>query len=230
MIQPLLLFRDDYLYNLLMTYSAYIFDLDGTLLDTLPDLVRLTNMVLDQYGWPQRTQDEILSFVGDGGRVLVRRAAPADTCDAEIEEAFAKWRELYPEYGHALTHPFAGVPEMLEQLKARGIKLGVLSNKFDAAAQEVIAHHFPGMFDLVRGECEEIPRKPDPRGLRRMIEQMGVKPQQVVYVGDTGTDVQVAREVGAFPVGVTWGYRPVAELQAAGARRLVDDPHDLLLL
>ncbi len=213
-----------------MTYRAYIFDLDGTLLNTLPDLVRLTNMVLERHGWPQRTQDEILGFVGDGGRVLVRRAAPGDACDAEIEEAFAQWQELYPTYGHALTQPYQGVPEALEQLKARGAKLGVLSNKFDAAAQEVIANHFPGVFDVVRGECKEIPRKPDPRGLLHMIAQLGMEPRHVAYVGDSGTDIQVARESGAFPVGVTWGYRPVAELQAAGARHLVDHPHDLVLL
>lgn len=213
-----------------MSYQAYIFDLDGTLLDTLPDLVRLTNMVLERYGWPQRSRDEVLSYVGDGGRVLLRRAAPAGVDQAQVDEAFGFWQELYPEYGHALTKPYAGMEELLSQLKDRGVKLGVLSNKFDAAVKDVIATHFPGMFDVARGECEEIPRKPDPRGLLSMIGHMGVDPSQVVYVGDSGTDMAVAIAAGALPVGVSWGYRPVDELRAAGAARIVDDPADLAVL
>lgn len=213
-----------------MTYAAYIFDLDGTLLNTLPDLVRLTNMVLEQHGWPQRTQDEILSYVGDGGRMLLRRAAPAQAADDEVDQAFVRWQELYPTFGHALTEPYADMPETLAQLKAQGAKLGVLSNKFDEAAREVIARHFPGTFDIVRGECAEIPRKPDPRGLQRMIELLGVVPQQVAYVGDSGTDMNVAVKAGAFPVGVSWGYRPLCELEGAGAQAVIDSPRDLLRL
>ena len=213
-----------------MAYAAYIFDLDGTLLDTLPDLVRLTNMVLDQRGWPQRTREQVLSYVGDGGRVLLRRAAPAGIPEEEVADAFAQWQALYPTYGHALPSPYDGIPETLVQLKARGAKLGVLSNKFDSAVQEVIARHFPGIFELARGECAEIPRKPDPRGLLSMLGQLDVQPAQTAYVGDSGTDMQVACAAGAFPVGVTWGYRPAAELQAAGAQRLIDTPAQLPLL
>ena len=213
-----------------MTYSAYIFDLDGTLLDTLPDLVRLTNMVLERYGWPQRTSDEILGFVGDGGRVLLRRAVPPHATEEEIDSAFELWRELYPVRGHEFTKPYSGIPEVLEELKNRGAKLGVLSNKFDAAAQEVIADNLPNTFDLVRGEAPDVPRKPDPRGLQRMIDQLGVKPAEVAYVGDSGTDMKVASSVGAFPVGVSWGYRPVTELEDAGAKAVIDTPSALLLL
>lgn len=211
-----------------MGFAAYIFDLDGTLLDTLPDLVRLTNMVLDQHGWPQRTTGEILSYVGDGGRVLLRRAAPPNAPEKQVEEAFAHWQELYPTYGHALTKPYMGIPEALAQLKANGAKLGVLSNKFDAAVKEVIAHHFPSLFDLARGECTEIPRKPDPRGLQHMLRQLGVKPAEAAYVGDSGTDMQVANAAGTFAIGVTWGYRPATELQQAGAQRIITAPEALL--
>ena len=216
------------LFTSTMTYAAYIFDLDGTLLDTLPDLVRLTNMVLDQHGWPQRTRDEILSYVGDGGRVLLRRAAPHEVSDEQVGQAFAHWQELYPTYGHALTKPYEGISEVLAQLKRQGAKLGVLSNKFDAAVKEVIAHHFPEVFDLARGECDEIPRKPDPRGLQCMMQQLGVQANQVAYVGDSGTDMQVACATGVLSIGVTWGYRPAAELEAAGASRLIDVPTELL--
>ena len=214
----------------LMTYAAYIFDLDGTLLNTLPDLVRLTNMVLEQREWPQRTEGEILSYVGNGGRMLLKRAAPEWASEAEIEEAFVEWQKLYPTYGHALTEPYEGIPETLAQLKAKGAKLGVLSNKFDEAAQEVIARHFPGLFDVVRGECAEIPRKPDPRGLQNMLAQMGITPQQLAYVGDSDTDMRVAVAVGALPVGVSWGYRPVKELEEAGAQTVINSPEELLAL
>lgn len=213
-----------------ITYSAYVFDLDGTLLDTLPDLVRLTNMVLEGQGWPSRTRDEILSYVGDGGRMLLRRAAPADAQESAIDQAFAAWQELYPEYGHALTRPYAGMPGVLAQLKERGAKLGVLSNKFDAAAKDVVEEHFPGLFHVVRGECEEIPRKPDPRGLRFMLDQLNVAPGQMAYVGDSGSDMTVAAAVGALPVGVSWGYRPLEELREAGAALIVNDPSELALL
>lgn len=213
-----------------MAYKAYIFDLDGTLLDTLPDLVRLANMVLDRRGWPQRTRDEVLSYVGGGGRVLLRRAAPAEADEAEVDAMFEVWRELYPVYGHELTKPYAGVEEALSQLKERDVKLGVLSNKFDAAVKDVIALHFPGVFDVARGECEEIPRKPDPRGLLSVIEQMGVEPSQVAYIGDSGSDMTVAIAAGADPIGVSWGYRPVEELLEAGAVRVVDNPSELAVL
>ena len=210
-----------------MSYSAYIFDLDGTLLDTLPDLVRLTNMVLEERGWPTRTHDEILSFVGNGGRNLLGRAAPHDAPEGEVDEAFARWQELYPAYGHELTKPYEGIPETLARLKERGAKLGVLSNKFDAAARSVIEEHFPGLFDLVCGECVEIPRKPDPTGLKKMMENLGVAPAEVAYVGDSTTDVEVARRAGTSAIAVAWGYRSAAELDAAGPDRFIFSPADL---
>lgn len=213
-----------------MAYQAYIFDLDGTLLNTLPDLVRLTNMVLSERGWPERTSDEILSFVGKGGRNLIGRAAPAGTPDEQLDEAFERWRELYPTYGHSMTKPYEGIPEVLEQLKARGAKLGVLSNKFDAATQAVTAEHFPGVFHLVRGECEEIPRKPDPAGLQFMMGQLGIQPADVLYVGDSGSDVETALRANVAPAAVSWGYRSRDVLKAAGAETIIDAPADLLAL
>ena len=212
-----------------MAYGAYIFDLDGTLLDTLPDLVRLTNMVLNEFGWPERTRDEILGFVGNGGRVLLGRAAPAGTPDEELDEAFTRWRALYPVYGHELTEPYKGIPEVLSRMKAAGAKLGVLSNKFDAAAQAVIAEQFPCVFHLVRGECEEIPRKPNPAGLRFMMGQLGVGPNDVLYVGDSATDVETAHRAGVACVAVSWGYQSSGALRAAGATTIIDNPFDLLV-
>ena len=206
-----------------MRFQAYIFDLDGTLLDTLPDLVRLTNMVLEQRCWPERTTAEILSFVGDGGRVLLERAAPAGTTAPELDAAFAQWRELYPTYGHALTKPYDGIPEMLERLKCNGVKLGVLSNKFDAAVRSVIGEHFPGTFDLARGECEGVPRKPDPTGLLNMLRDLGVAPADCAYIGDSQSDIETARAAGTFAIAVTWGYQ-----QPTGADQTITHPIQLL--
>ena len=211
-----------------MLYPAYIFDLDGTLLNTLGDLVRLTNKVLDNFGWPARSRDEILNYVGNGGRALLAKAVPAGVEDEEIDRAFKYWQELYPEYGHAFTVPYDGIPEMLAQLKAGGAKLGVLSNKFDGAVQDVIAHHFPGLFDAVRGEGPDTPRKPDPTGLRRMAADLGVKCNEIIYVGDSPSDMETALNAGAYPVGVSWGYRSVESLASAKAGCVIDAPHDLL--
>ena len=210
-----------------MTYDAYIFDLDGTLLDTLPDLVNITNMALAEYGMPARTRDEINSFVGNGGRALLGKAVSPGTEDAVVDEIFAYWRALYPEYGHKYTKPYEGMPEALAQLKADGAKLGVLSNKFDAAAKAVIAEHYPGVFDSVQGEGPDTPRKPDPTGLRAMLDAFGVKPEHVAYVGDSGSDMAVAHAVGCLAVGVTWGYRSASDLQTAGADVLIDAPFQL---
>lgn len=212
-----------------MTNRAYIFDLDGTLLDTLPDLVRLTNMVLEERGWPTRSSAEILSYVGDGGRMLLTRAAPSDTASDQIDEAFAVWQELYPTYGHALTKPYEDIPQTLSLLKQKGMRLGVLSNKFDAAAQSVITEHFPGVFDIVRGECEDIPRKPDPRGLEYMMRQLDVLPEQTVYVGDSPSDIATAQAAGVVSVGVAWGYRSAADLEAAGATRIATEPSEIIV-
>ena len=213
-----------------MKFAAFLFDLDGTLLNTLPDLVALTNMVLEEHGMPLRTSDEVNSFVGSGARMLLKRAAARDTSDEELDGILARWKELYPEHGHKYTKPYDGMPETLMDLKRHGAKLGVLSNKFDAATQDVIGRHFPGVFDMVRGECAEIPRKPDPTGLLYMADELGVKPSDVAYVGDSGSDMTVALAAGACPIGVSWGYRSVDVLRAAGAARIIDHPHQLVSL
>ena len=210
-----------------MKYTTYIFDLDGTLLNTLPDLVRLTNMVLEERGWPVRTREEILSFVGNGGRVLLGRAAPSSAEASEIDDAFIRWKELYPTYGHALTKPYDGIPELLARLRAKGARLGVLSNKFDGATKQVIGEHFPNTFDIVRGESADTPRKPDPTGLLRMIDELGATIETAVLVGDSTTDIATANAAGVASIGVSWGYQPRESLVAEGAQRIVETPSDI---
>lgn len=208
--------------------DAVVFDLDGTLLNTLPDLVALTNAVLDACGYPQRTADEVLSFVGSGVKALIRLAVPSDASDADVERASSLWQEMYPDYGHKLTRPYDGIPEMLAQLKSTGVALGVLSNKFDAGVRDVIGSFLPGVFDIAHGESPEYPRKPDPTGLLRMLGELGTTPQRCVFVGDSFNDVNVARSSGAYSVAVSWGYTDLPTLKTLGAASIINAPGELL--
>lgn len=209
-------------------FDTFIFDLDGTLLDTLPDLVSLTNRALREEGFPERTEQEVLSFVGGGVQVLMRRAVPEGTDPAKVEEAVDRWRVLYSECGIALTKPYEGVVEVLSALKERGKKLAVLSNKFDGGVQDLMPLFFPDTFDAAHGESADIPRKPDPTGLLFTMDEIGADPETTAYVGDSGSDMQTARNAGVFALGVSWGYRPEEELLEEGADAIVRDPSGIL--
>ena len=212
-------------------FDAVVFDLDGTILDTLPDLVELTNAVMRAGGFPTHTTEEVLTYVGGGIDVLLQRALPHGTSPEDIAACRKLWVELYPQYGYELTKPYPGMDAALAQMKAAGLKLGVLSNKFDGAAREVVETYFPQTFDLVRGESTITPRKPDPTGLLAMIADLGTIPKRTAYVGDSGaTDMAVARFAGAYAIGVTWGYQPAETLIEHGARVLVDSPAQLVEL
>lgn len=211
-------------------FDAVVFDLDGTLLDTLPDLVELTNATLCACGYPERTHDEILSFVGSGVKALIRLAVPLEVSDDAVESASDCWKRLYPSYGYKLTRPYQGIVETLERLKEDGVKLAVLSNKFDGAAKEVIGAFLPGLFDSVHGESLDFPRKPDPTGLNKLLEELGVSAERCVFVGDSSNDTRVARAAGAYAVGVTWGYGDASVLRENGADLIIDRPEELLAL
>ena len=210
------------------TFDAFIFDLDGTLLDTLPDLVVLTNTALREQGFPERTREEVHGFVGGGAEALIRQAVPPEATPEQREATLVRWRELYPLIGLNLTKPFPGILETLGVLSAAGARLGVLSNKFDAAVHDVIEHFIPGVFDVMHGECEEIPRKPDPTGLLRTMGELGVSPERVLYVGDSYNDVMTARNAGVTMAAATWGYTPIETLRALAPDFLLNDPRELL--
>ena len=210
------------------TFDTFIFDLDGTLLDTLPDLVELTNAALNEQGFPSRTTDEIHSFVGNGARALMYQAVPADATTEQAEAAMRRWMELYPVIGNKLTEPYPHIEEALAELAARGINLGVLSNKFDQGVHDVIDAYLPGMFHVKHGECADIPRKPDPTGLLRSIAELGSTPDRTAYVGDSPGDVAVSRNAGTFAIGVAWGYHHADDLRAAGADVVRGDARERL--
>ncbi|MGI6045802.1 MAG: HAD family hydrolase [Eggerthellaceae bacterium] len=208
-------------------FTTFVFDLDGTLLNTLPDLVELTNHVLTEAGYPTRTQEEILSFVGNGVRSLMSQAVPLDADPYKVERVTNRWKSMYESYDH-LTCVYEGMEETLQKMAAMGVRMAVLSNKFDAASKTVIRKHLPGLFELVYGECEKIPRKPNPLGLETVIQELGVQKKDVVFVGDSVNDIDVAHNAGVCSIGVSWGYQDVSRLVAHDAGYIIHEPYELL--
>ena len=210
------------------TFDAFVFDCDGTILDTLPDLVVITNAALRECGYPEHTVEEIKTYVGNGVKALMYQAVPADTPPDAADAALACWKRLHPELEGRLTKPYPGIPETLAELRARGAKTAVLSNKFDEGVQQVIGEFLPGLFDVAHGECERIPRKPDPTGLLLTLSELGVAPDRAAYVGDSPGDIAVARNAGTFAIAVSWGYHSREEMEAAHPDVIVDTAEDFL--
>lgn len=210
--------------------TTIIFDLDGTLLNTLGDLRAAANTALRLRGLPPRSMEEIRRFVGNGVRNLMRRCLPVGSSDEEIDAALADFKRYYADHLCDTTVPYDGIPELLSILRKRGMKVAVLSNKLDSASQELIQRYFRGKVDVVFGEHEGVPRKPDPTSCRMVMEQLGVRPAEVLYVGDSGVDMQTARNAGLTAVGVTWGFRSREELIENGADMLADLPIQILMM
>ena len=207
---------------------AVIFDLDGTLLNTLGDLRAATNHALEVRGLPPHSMEEIRQFIGNGIRLLICRAMPEGTPEAEIDAALDDFKAYYAAHIHDRTVPYDGIPQLLTALRKRGIQVAVLSNKIDSASQQLIEYFFPGKTDVVFGEHVGVPRKPDPTSCRMVMQQLGVQPEQVLYVGDSGTDIQTAKNAGLYAVGVTWGFRSKEVLLKYGADVLVHRPEQIL--
>lgn len=207
---------------------AVIFDLDGTLLNTLGDLRAATNHALEVRGLPPHSMEEIRQFIGNGIRLLICRAMPEGTPETEIDAALDDFKAYYAAHIHDRTVPYDGIPQLLTALRKRGIKVAVLSNKIDSASQQLIEYFFPGKTDVVFGEHVGVPRKPDPTSCRMVMQQLGVQPEQVLYVGDSGTDMQTAKNAGLYAVGVTWGFRSKEVLLEYGADILVHRPEQIL--
>lgn len=210
-----------------MMYQAVLFDLDGTLTNTLEDIAFAMNRALRLHGLPEHPVDAYRYMVGDGAKVLARRAAgEREEMAGEVQRTYQAY---YQEHNLDRTRPYRGIPELLEVLQARGVKLCVFSNKPHADTCRVVGHFFPQIrFAVVRGQVEGIPVKPDPAGALAVAEEAGVAPGDFLYLGDTNVDMCCALRAGMHPVGVTWGFRTAEELLAAGAERLLNEPLELL--
>lgn len=213
-----------------MTIRAVLFDLDGTLLDTLSDIGEAMNAALVELGYPPHPLDSYKRFVGDGVEVLARRALPAEHRDEEaVHACVAGMRRVYQVRADVDTRPYDGIPELLEVLRERGLALAVLSNKPDDLTRVVIDRYFGARcFDDVVGARAGVPHKPDPAAALEIAHRLSVKPSRFLYVGDTDTDMRTALAAGMCPVGAAWGFRSVDELTRNGARFIAETPKDVL--
>lgn len=211
-------------------YSVYIFDLDGTLLDTLGDLAAAVNYALRKYGLSEHSIDDVRSFVGNGVRVLMQRAVPEGEANPLFEEVLAAFRSYYLEHSLDTTRPYDGIPELLAELRRRGCHTAVVSNKFDAATKELCRYFFADTIEVAVGEheAEGIRKKPAPDTVEEALRQLGVTKEGAVYVGDSDVDILTAHNAGLPCISVLWGFRSREFLQANGATTFVTSPLQLL--
>lgn len=211
-------------------YDTYIFDLDGTLLDTLDDLAAAVNYALRQHGMPEHTREDVRRFVGNGVRLLMIRAIPDGEDNPLFEATFQTFRKYYMEHSLDTTRPYDGIPELLGELRARGKRVAVVSNKFYAATSELCHHFFPDTVEVAIGEheAEGIRKKPAPDTVKEAFRQLGVDSRNAVYVGDSDVDLQTARNAGLPCISVLWGFRDRAFLEAHGATTFVTTPEEIL--
>lgn len=215
----------------MITYSTYIFDLDGTLLDTLGDLASSVNYALRMHNMPEHSLEDIRRFVGNGVRKLMERAVPQGAKNPCFDETFATFRQYYMQHSLDTTRPYAGIPETLEALKARGCHLAVVSNKMMAATQALCSHFFPDTIEVAIGEheAEGIRKKPAPDTVMAALKSLGVGKEQAVYVGDSDVDIETARNSGMPCISVLWGFRDRDFLKQNGAETFISAPSELLL-
>jgi len=215
------------------TTRAVLFDLDGTLMDTLGDIAAAMNAVLSANGFPRHPVNAYRHFVGDGMETLVRRTVPEPLSvdDAVVSRCLAAMKDEYRARMYDTTSPYPGIPELLGELAARGLALAVFSNKPDNFTREMTARYFGGTpFVRVLGLSDGIPRKPDPSGALLIAREAGISPASFLYLGDTATDMMTARGAGMVPVGAAWGFRGERELLEHGARHIVHIPWEVLRL
>ena len=211
-------------------YSTYIFDLDGTLLDTLADLAASCNYALRTHGMPEHSIDDVRRFVGNGVRKLMERAIPDGEANPDFEATFATFREYYMHHSLDTTKPYPGIMDTLVELKARGCRLAVVSNKMMAATVELCKHFFPDTIEVAIGEneAEGIKKKPAPDTVLAALKQLGVSGEDVVYVGDSDVDLATARNSGLPCISVLWGFRDRDFLLDHGATTFITSPKELL--
>lgn len=213
-----------------MAKKAVVFDLDGTLLDSIEDLADSMNAVMDTLGLFSYSIEDYKSFVGDGPDILVTRSLPVDRRD---EHTIRKGTELvgneYKRRWADKSKPYPGIIELLIELRRKGLKIGVLSNKRHDFTEMVITHFFPGFsFDAVEGSGNKFPKKPDPSGALDIAKRFGLKPEEIIYCGDSDTDMKTAKSAGMLAIGALWGFRTSAELLECGAYAVIEKPSDIL--
>ena len=196
-----------------MKYRLAIFDLDGTVLNTLEDLAAATNAALEMHGFPRHSVEDVRRFVGNGVARLIRRAVPEGTDEAECARVLDDFKTYYRDHVNIHTRPYDGIPALLASLRRAGMHVAINSNKFDAALQSLCRMHFSGLYDCAAGESAVTPRKPDPTAALRIMEALNVLPEETIYIGDSGVDLETARNAGTDAAWVSWGFRRRDEMQ-----------------
>lgn len=210
--------------------KGILFDLDGTLLDTLDDLTAAVNVALEEFGYPLRSKAEVRRFVGNGVRRLMEQAVPQGLSGEDFEACFQAMRAYYADHNNVHTAPYPGVVEMLKELKNREIPMALVSNKPEGPVADLAGLHFPGIFAVTVGDSPLRERKPAPDMPLYALERLGLSPREAVYVGDSEVDVRTARNAGVPIAAVTWGFRDRELLESLLPEWLVDDTKELLAL
>ena len=212
-----------------MRIRGIMFDLDGTLANTLPDILAAANHAVTTANLPPVDVEQVRRLVGYGARHLLEGALGPDATEAEITAGLARFRGYYADHGLDYVQAYDGIDDLLDALEARGIVLTILSNKPDPAVHQVATHLFAASrFRVIQGACDELPLKPDPTAAHAVAEKAGLPPDQWAYVGDTAVDIKTGHAAGMCAVGVTWGFRDRAELTGANADVIIDAPMELM--
>lgn len=210
-----------------MRYQTAIFDMDGTILETLEDMCASVNVTMDHVGYPRRTMDEVRRFVGNGAAKLIERCMPAGAEDPRYPAALEFYRAYYDAHAQIKTGPYPGIPELLNQLSREGVRLAVVSNKPDEAVRALTERYFPGVFPVAIGNRDGWATKPAPDSVYEAMRLLGARREGTVYVGDSDVDVDTARNAGLDSVIVTWGFRDEDFLRAHGAQHLAHNTDEL---
>ncbi len=213
-----------------MYFKAVIFDLDGTVLDTLSDLKNAVNYTLNKHGYMERALGEIKNAIGNGMKNLVKNSLPEDVRnnDELVDACTSEMKNYYFDNCKNETRPYDGIDKLLAFLKENHISASILSNKADFLTKEIISHYFGDAFKFVYGERDGLPRKPDPTTALLLAEELGVSPSQILFVGDSSYDILVAKNAEMFALGVSWGYRDKETLSSAGADFIANNPDDII--
>ena len=204
--------------------KAIIFDMDGTILNTLDDLTESVNIALEKFGFAKHTQNEVKSFVGNGVKLLFERALPPNTEECTKQKCIEHFKKTYSKNMYNHTKPYNGVLEVMKDLRNNGYKIGVVSNKFDKAVKKLGQRYFKGLIDISIGQADDVPQKPAPNGVLKAMRELGV--QSAILVGDSDVDIRTAKNAGIPSIGVTWGFRSKNDLCNANA--IAETPLELL--
>ena len=208
--------------------KAVLFDLDGTLVNSLEDLASCTNNALIKFGFPKRETEEFKYFAGNGMSVMIERALPKGSKSEEnINKVLEAFLENYGEHFADKTYAYEGVPELVAELKGRGIKLAVITNKAQNSAECVVKKNYGDLFDIILGKTEKYPSKPNPDGALAVMKEFEVLPEECIFIGDSLVDMQTGVNSKALPVGVLWGFRTAEELRDNGAEYIISEPEEL---